>query len=628
MKRLLSLALLVVLASCGSSTADATSGYLGLYATAGVSLISTSATMSTTSGTSTTSTTSGTAPLYVFFDASGTTDGDSTACPSCDPFRDLQYTWNFGDTGAAWTNGVRTGAGSANTAYGPIAAHVYANAGTYNVTVTITDGTNTVSSYAVGTVTVADPNTTFSGTNTTCYSPTGNFTNCPSGATQTTSGAFISGAVSGSHRYLYHCGETFTSGASATITGTGPIRVGTYDCGTNPTATVNATAASMSFFGGSSSGTWRDFAVSGFVFSNNGNSGVGFISGINGAAVVSNVLAYNNTLNTMSPAVSMDVSSQAYYVAAVANTINSTPNESFYGFYYGDAAMGNYWNGTGSSGTYVNVIRTMGAQKQIISNNKFRSFGNDGKSTAGTWITVRVHDASATDPQAGYGLISENDAQGGGNATMGVSANAYTYAEHNTEVIVERNFITLDTPTAYTPGTPITMDCNTCDVRDNIINATGVVGNTEAIDLVPIDQHSGAWSGGPTNVRVLNNTIYNGATQSFQCIALDTLVTNATVKNNACYSPTGTTPYTIITSGTVTGTVESNNTCGSGAVTSCAGTLTTSPSWSNGSGTYSLNTDFKPSAGYTIGAGTSVPVWSDFFAVTQPSPRDMGAVNH
>jgi hypothetical protein len=55
--------------------------------------------------------------------------------------------------------------------------------------------------------------------------------------------------------------------------------------------------------------------------------------------------------------------------------------------------------------------------------------------------------------------------------------------------------------------------------------------------------------------------------------------------------------------------------------------LTNTPGWV--SATPSVPADFKPAAGSAaIGSGIVVPVWSDFFGVPQPTPRDLGAVNH
>jgi hypothetical protein len=99
------------------------------------------------------------APLAVFFDATGTTSTGTTR-----PFHELGYQWNFGDALATWD----TTGSSKNLATGGVAAHVFEQPGTYTVTLTVTDGVN--SQTTTSTITVQDPNTVFSGANTTlCY---------------------------------------------------------------------------------------------------------------------------------------------------------------------------------------------------------------------------------------------------------------------------------------------------------------------------------------------------------------------------------------------------------------------------------------------------------------------------
>ena len=67
--------------------------------------------------------TSGVAPLAVFFDATATTHTDS----NIRPFHDLSYVWDFADAkGESWRFSGR----DKNTAYGPLAGHVFEGDGT------------------------------------------------------------------------------------------------------------------------------------------------------------------------------------------------------------------------------------------------------------------------------------------------------------------------------------------------------------------------------------------------------------------------------------------------------------------------------------------------------------------
>src|SRR4030065_2651648 len=172
--------------------------------------------------------TSGVAPLAVFFDASATTDTGVTNRP----FHDLEYTWSFGDASSGtWASGAQPGVSSKNSATGPVAAHVFETPGTYTVTLTAFDGTNSATTNT--TITVQDPNTVFAGSNTICFSTSGTFTGCPSGATHTTTSNFVTAIANQttSKRLLFRRGETFTEASTAAITVTGPGIVGAFGIG-------------------------------------------------------------------------------------------------------------------------------------------------------------------------------------------------------------------------------------------------------------------------------------------------------------------------------------------------------------------------------------------------------------
>lgn len=163
--------------------------------------------------------TSGVAPLAVHFDATGTTEA------GLDAFSQLSYRWNFGDSAAGtWqVSGLPK-----NSASGPISAHVFETPGTYTVQLQVSSpnggaGTRTVS------ITVADPNTVYSGVNTICVSVAGSFAGCPSGAMQVTSNNFSTalGYATTGRRVLLRRGETFDSG-NASLNRPGPVTVGAF----------------------------------------------------------------------------------------------------------------------------------------------------------------------------------------------------------------------------------------------------------------------------------------------------------------------------------------------------------------------------------------------------------------
>lgn len=141
---------------------------------------------------------SGPAPLAVHFSAIGTT---TSIAGVTDPFRQLLYTFGYGDPDAGtWP----ISGGSKNSDVGgPLAAHVFDQPGTYVVRCTGSRGGS--SGYDEVTITVTDPDEVYAGTNTVYISPSANYAGAPSGAeTRTTLPTIASGK-----RYILRRGESF-----------------------------------------------------------------------------------------------------------------------------------------------------------------------------------------------------------------------------------------------------------------------------------------------------------------------------------------------------------------------------------------------------------------------------------
>ena len=165
--------------------------------------------------------TSGVAPLAVFFDAT------STTCVGVDnPFHELAYIWDFGDTGSYMPDST-----------GPVASHVFDQPGTYTVTLTVIRVVPSLSlRMATWTITVDDPDVVFSGTNTVCIATDGDFTGAPAGCVQVTSSSVATamGYMAAGTRILFKRGHTFTAAGSEVNAGSGPVIVGAFGTGTSP----------------------------------------------------------------------------------------------------------------------------------------------------------------------------------------------------------------------------------------------------------------------------------------------------------------------------------------------------------------------------------------------------------
>lgn len=189
--------------------------------------------------------TSGVAPLYVNFDATGTTSTAST-----NPSHELFFAHDFGDTGAGtWANGVQSsGLTSKNAGYGPVTGHVFETPGTYIVTSVITDGGN--SETVTNTITVLDPNVVYAGTLTICISHSGNFTGAPSGATQVnTAGntdmyAALNGIADKNNKRILFCkADAWACSAQNTFANITGMTISGYGTGAARAAVFNASAS-------------------------------------------------------------------------------------------------------------------------------------------------------------------------------------------------------------------------------------------------------------------------------------------------------------------------------------------------------------------------------------------------
>jgi hypothetical protein len=177
--------------------------------------------------------TSGVAPLAVFFDSSQTTHTNGATRP----FRDLAYSWDFDDpTAGTWSHSAEP----KNVARGPLAAHVFDKAGSYDVTVTVRDAAGNQSNKTVR-ITVTDPNSHYSGTKTICVSTGSNFTGCPSGAAHVTQSDFdtaLRDHLATNRRILFRRGDTFQSSQNNNYAHAGPITIGAYGSGARPVITL------------------------------------------------------------------------------------------------------------------------------------------------------------------------------------------------------------------------------------------------------------------------------------------------------------------------------------------------------------------------------------------------------
>ena len=567
--------------------------------------------------------TTGVAPLGVFFNATSSSDTSYTS----NPREDLKYTWDFGDSsgspvsGTTWGYGVNSGSASRNTASGPWAAHVFENVGTFDVTLTVSDGTNTATKHF--SVTTTDPDTVFSA-DTVCFSTSGDFTNCPSGATQVTQSDWhtaINSYNASYKRLLFHAGETFSASSHARLGSDGPGIIGKYDTGADPIWTYS-TADQAFLLSGSTTPGIGDWRMMDIEMSGPASSG-------------SHAIEIDGTFNQFT-ALRLNIHDWARGISGATDILDYWDNNGHTGhtaveewflqdnidddidsgigdwriFLSGNnvAVLGNHLDGQ-NGGSHV--IRGACIDGAVIAHNYIAHPGSTQhalKIHAIGWSTDSpVCNPGGTGAYTQNVLIDDNEIVGYNNAwTVSLGPQNAQSDERLRYVVFEKNWMVAGSGQSEAVETSAVSSV----FRNNILDLSG------ATDHHGFDITQRGIEPASSDVRVYNNTIYSSDASNFVGVNIVSAASSITAENNLGYAPSSTSRTMVSDSGS--GDTVSNN--------SSDAQVLTSPNFT--SGTPSVPADYVvTSGGYGVDAGATVPVHEDFSGTSRPqnSLFDIGA---
>ena len=583
---------------------------------------------------------SGISPFLVFFDATSTTDSSIGA--NTTTFQDVTYTWNFGDTSASgtdtWAYGANRGHNSRNTATGGIAAHLYVTPGTdmpYTVTVTARDETNTATCRLV--VTAYDPSGAngFAGRKTTCVSvsgiPTPGSGGCPAGAAALNTSNFNNalGSKQGSgKRVLFKCGDTFT-GDNASLSGT-RWSIGAYG-GCENTQTNRPIIRDSGTIGQFTiSSTAGDGRIADLDFEGNGTA-VYAVENAGNSPITYQMTLYNLLSNGNDTSYAYAYGAQWGIISSVATGLRSRIG-TFVN--YGEnnptqwtgnpinnidyhALLGNHFNGAG--GTHSDAgqesVRISACRLCAIENNTIENANNVG-------AVLKIHNGNTNDSLPAWtGIYTEfveiSDNWFGGTSGAQLVETAPQNAnvdERLRNIVLERNLFSGST--GAEGGRQLLVSAVNETIRNNVFYMPGT-SKRYAFYGVQVAQRG--VEPAPSSIEVYNNTCYapdavvNQACVGFDGLGMQAPPTNSFARNNLFYIPVNG-HSTVVNKGT--GNIVTNNTT----------VPHSNPGFTNGSGNFSVISDFKPTSNYSQGA--SVPSWTDALGVPWSSSWDLGAVRH
>jgi hypothetical protein len=562
---------------------------------------------------------SGVAPLAVSFDTLGTTATNTSL-----PFHEMKFTWAFNDPAgvSTWAYGAKANLASKNVAYGPVAAHVFENVGTYTITVTGFDGVNTSSATKVITVTSPAALSTVCVSNTAL--PVAGAGGCPTGAGVQLMPTWATvGTLADTYkRILLKSGDVWVSTGAPTL---GASRsngiIDSYGTGAKPKIIMSADTTILNV---NQATNWKflNFEITGDGVQGANKNGITINGGGNHLLMnldISDMHIGIGSSNTNGLVIANSFLRGMYNndngFPGIAMFLENTDNLAILGSRFSDSP-------------FTHVVRIQGTQNCIVSNNHIDLAGPTrnalsirGKTTSNAAVVNGVVPWNGlwTENVVISDNFLDNSVRGG--FALYAGPQSVNHGERVRNVLIERNYV--KGKEQYASDLSVAENLT---VRNNIFSS--YYNYTFGLGL------GGNNAGSPptTNAFIYNNIFYKpdiSSTASMSAVSLSGVgsATGISLKNNLAYGLGNTRDGA--GNGSKASFVSFIGGAGASGVNYTLGNnstdlqINTIRPWSATSPV--IAADFSP-VGYPINAAVAVPFWSDYFNSSITVVKNMGPI--
>lgn len=545
---------------------------------------------------------SGVAP----FVAHGTMWGSSSTLTS-NPGHECYFEVDWNDAkSAVYAYGVGD---DKNFSYCPTAAHCFETGGSYTPEGLVYDGvdfdTATVS------ITVTDPDVFYQGNKTVCISTSGNFAGAPNDPEALGNQVHITSSASANSllstnggtnkRVLFRRGETWAISSTYGV-GVGGMTIGAFGSGSKATFTFGAVDGIDC-----SASACVNFKIYDIAFVGNGSNSVHAIQAAGNDPT--NIVVLRCSATACFGGVAFDGSKWAIVDCDFQGTVGSQ-NIAIYcnqnGQHHDIFAILGTIAKTGVTSS-IETVRCPYWTRAIISNCEIGSAGPN-------FAAIKAHNPSDTTTHAWKGFYSEQNVidgckligQTGTSLIVECLPQNPSSDERVQDVIMQRNWFV----DAGDTDRPIWTGIVRLTIRNNLFQMSNTSWG------IYIEKRSSTQPT-PTDIWIYNNSFYGSQTVFIEIIHIVSGVGTVTIKNNLAYVPGVSSPVFI-------------NDGSGNAVTSNNSTNAQMKTPNPYTGTPSTPAGFAiPTGSAAKNAGTSVPVFVDYYGVPRPQPaagsRDMGA---